>query len=60
MSELKGVKTYVNKCLKQIEKRNITIKPPVFKLIKNHDYKSPRKTKLKTDHFFTDDAINEN
>lgn len=60
MSELKGVKTYVNKCLKQIEKRNITIKPPVFKLIKNHDYKSPRKTKLKTDHFFADDAINEN
>lgn len=60
ISELNGIKTYRNKCLRQIEKRNITLKPPVFKIIKNHDYKSPRKTKLKTDHFFTDDVINEN
>jgi hypothetical protein len=47
VSKLKGVETYTNKTLRQIEKRNITVKYPELKIISDISFKPPRAVKIK-------------
>jgi hypothetical protein len=48
VSKLKGVETYTNKTLRQIEKRNIKFKYPVLKIISDINFKPPRAVKIKS------------
>jgi hypothetical protein len=54
IGKLKGIETYTNKTLRQIEKRNIQIKYPELKTLSDINFKPPRIARIKVANISTE------